>query len=423
MARNIEIVIGARDKASKVLSRIGRSVSDFGRRMATIARNVAKGFAAIAAGALAAGAVIHRIVSGFAEAGDAIHKMSLRTKLSAEFLSELAFAAEQSGTDIDQVGQAIFRMFRRIGNSETATGPAVRALKELGLSADDLKRHTPEQLFFKITDALNGVQDPLRRSQLGFELLGDNWRQIAPLLESGSDEIRRLMNEARELGRTMSTEDVAAAAKYQDAMNKLKSVMTGIRNDIAVKLLPALTDFAEQFSLISRGFTQDVGQMKIAFVDFQLGLLKGFQRLQQLLPNFGINRAAGAALSGAISGLEIERQRSLEEIMKRALGRQFKRSGSDQPGEGGPGGGGAGEITGWHEVRPGKKRELDQTLHATDTRLLAGRSSSNPELDEAKKQNAKLQAIDANLQQTNGLLQRQIDLDRTRPEFNMERVA
>ena len=49
-------------------------------------------------------------VKSFAETGDAIQKMSLRTGISTVALSELGFAAEQSGTSLDTVEKAAKRM-------------------------------------------------------------------------------------------------------------------------------------------------------------------------------------------------------------------------------------------------------------------------------------------------------------------------
>ena len=48
-----------------------------------------------------------KAVNSFADAGDAIQKMALRTGFSTEALSELKFAAEQSGASLEDNREGI----------------------------------------------------------------------------------------------------------------------------------------------------------------------------------------------------------------------------------------------------------------------------------------------------------------------------
>ena len=95
----------------------------------------------------------------FATVGDKLHKMSARTGVSASALSELGHAAELSGASVDQLGSGLFRMRRRVANAASATGPAVRALKELGINAKDLNKMKPEDQFTLLADKLSKIDD------------------------------------------------------------------------------------------------------------------------------------------------------------------------------------------------------------------------------------------------------------------------
>lgn len=225
--------------AMAMLEKVGKKLESMG------ALAKAAGLALLKYGSIAT-AALGAAVAVFAKTGDAIHKMSIRTRTGAEQLTALQFAADKSGTSIDQVAQAMFRANRRIGNAISGTGPAVRALDELGLSAEKLSQMSGDQQFLALVGALEQVENEARRNQLAFEIFGDNFRQLQPLMAEGKDGIEALMAEARKLGSTMSDEDVAAAAKFTDAMGALKAqLMTLVRN-IGASVAPALTSLLER---------------------------------------------------------------------------------------------------------------------------------------------------------------------------------
>lgn len=253
--KDINIRIGATDAASKVLKKVSSNVSVMAKKAGEAAQRAGAsmmrvgGSIAAAGGAITAG--LGKAVFDFSEAGDALDKMSIRTGVSVEALSELSFAAQQSGTNIDQLSQAMFRSFRRVGNAAIAGGgPAARALEELNLNAKELSKLKPEKVFEKLTDALGGVANEAERNQLGFELFGDNFRQIQPLLSQGTDGIRELREEARRLGHNLTSEQAKAAADFTDAWSRVKNTLSGVKNQIGAALAPVLTRLADRTSAI-----------------------------------------------------------------------------------------------------------------------------------------------------------------------------
>ena len=194
--------------------------------------------AAIASGFRTATSAIPNMVGEFAAAGDKFDKMSKRSRVSVEALSELKFAAEQSGTSIESLNAALTRSGRRIANAATGTGPAVRAMKELGLNAAEVAQQPMEEQFLTLVDALGDVSNEFRAGQLGFEVFGDNWRDLAPLLAEGSEGIEKLRMRARELGLTMSGPQTAAAAAVTDATNETSKAFDALRQSIGAEFAP-----------------------------------------------------------------------------------------------------------------------------------------------------------------------------------------
>lgn len=226
---------GVQDNTKKGVDSIEKRFKAMSARLSRLSRKTATAAAAI-------GAPLVLAAKGFASAGDKLDKMSKRTGIAVEELSRLQYAAEQSGTDIDQLSQAMFRATRRIGNAITETGPAKRALDELGLSASRLASMAPADQFEVLVDALGGVGNEARRSQLGFEIFGDNWRQLQPLINQGSENIRKLKSEADALGLTMSSDAAASAAALSDAMNSVTNQVKMAVVQIGGALAPSITE-------------------------------------------------------------------------------------------------------------------------------------------------------------------------------------
>jgi hypothetical protein len=132
--------------------------------------------------------------------------------------------------------------------SKTATD----ALSALGLSVDELSGMSPEDQFTKIADAIGDVEDPSKRAALAMQLFGRAGSELLPMMSENAEGIADLRKEANELGRTMTADDAQAAAELTDAMNRVKSVFIGVKNQIGAALAPAMTYLADLVSRTSK---------------------------------------------------------------------------------------------------------------------------------------------------------------------------
>ena len=231
------IAAGAKQVAAD-LKNLGGKVSGVGRSLVTLAT--------------AAAAPLAGMTLSFAAAGDNLDKMSKRTGVGVKALSELAFAAEQSGASLDSVEKGIRGMQRSLLNAEMGSKTATDALSALGLSVDELSGMSPEDQFTMIADAIGDVEDPSKRAALAMQLFGRAGSELLPMMSENAEGIANLRKEANELGRTMTAEDAQAAAELTDAMNRVKSVFIGVKNQIGAALAPAMTYLADLVSRTSK---------------------------------------------------------------------------------------------------------------------------------------------------------------------------
>jgi hypothetical protein len=121
-------------KFIKGLQSAQQQLHDFGKSMSLLGgKVVGLGVAGIAP--------LLAMAKGFSDVGDAVQKMSIRTGLSTEAVSELGFAAEQSGSDLPILEKGIIGMQKALDAARAGSGPAAEALARLGLTAEQLLGH------------------------------------------------------------------------------------------------------------------------------------------------------------------------------------------------------------------------------------------------------------------------------------------
>lgn len=242
--------------------RAGRAFVEFGaddselqrvmRRSSARLKAFAAGMVKIGAGVAAAGAAILAPLTAatvsLVRVGTALDDMSKRTRLSVETLSELGYAAERSGSSLESLEAAMYRMNRRIANASTESGPAVRALKDLGIEAEAFSKLGMDAQLKILADRLNGLNNPALAAQYAFEILGDNAKDLIQLLRRGSAGIEQLQARARELGIVIDSDTVSAASALGDALGDLRLQARAVAIAVGAAVAPAVTKLARTLS-------------------------------------------------------------------------------------------------------------------------------------------------------------------------------
>ncbi|MCO6454813.1 MAG: phage tail tape measure protein [Pirellulaceae bacterium] len=214
--------------ASQKLEAFGASVQGMGLQL------VAAGGAVIAP-LLAA-------VQHFATAGDQVNKASDRTGVAVEALSELAYAADQSGANLETLEGGLRRMQASVLDAAKGSKSAQENLAMLGLTVEQLAGLSPDQQFKLIADRLSRIEDPTLKAAMAMKIFGKSGTQLLPLMAGGAKGIEELQQRARELGLTISKEDADAATLFGDTLDDLwKSIKAGVFA-IGAAMAPMLTD-------------------------------------------------------------------------------------------------------------------------------------------------------------------------------------
>jgi len=234
-ADDSKLVRGLR-AAEKKLKAFGAGIRNLGLKMMAVG-------AAVVAPLAAAGKY-------FSDYGDGIAKMAKRTGLSVEALSELDFAAGQSGASLASVEKGVRKMQKTLVDAVAGSKEAVDSLALLGLTVQDLADLSPEQQFKLLADRISKVEDPTRRAAIAMSIFGKSGTELIPLMAQGAAGIEELQAQARRLGLTMSGEDAAAAEELNDALDQLWRVVKMTAFQIGAALAPALKQVAQTITRV-----------------------------------------------------------------------------------------------------------------------------------------------------------------------------
>ncbi|MGH9161492.1 MAG: hypothetical protein ACRD2X_16115 [Vicinamibacteraceae bacterium] len=171
------------------------------------------------AGPLAAAFSVQQVISfgkSVIDLGGDINDLSQKTGLSIKAVQQFGFAAEQGGSDIETVGKAVNNMARQVIDGSSTTK---RALDNLGLSFDDIKKLSPEDAFIKVAKAIASTTDPMVQSHAAMSLFGRAGAELLPAIKDGFLEVA-------ESAATMSDDTVKALARAGDEIDKFQHNLT-----------------------------------------------------------------------------------------------------------------------------------------------------------------------------------------------------
>lgn len=188
--------------------------------------------------------------AAFNEAGSRLDDMSQRTGISVEALSELGYAAQLSGSDLETLEGGVRKMQKFLASAAEGSTGATQALAALGLTVAELQGLSPDQQFEKLADRIAKISDPAMRTAAAMEIFGKTGTNLLPLMQNGAAGIQAFRKEAQQLGLVMSTEDAQAAAAFGDALDQLWAVLKSGVFAIGGAVAPLLTDLAQTTSRV-----------------------------------------------------------------------------------------------------------------------------------------------------------------------------
>ena len=221
-----------------------KSGSSLGNNLKSAGKTIAVAGAAVAG----VGAGIFKFADGIADNADEIDKMSQKLGLSRKAYQEWDYVLELSGADINSMGAGIKKLTNKFDDAINGGESSIEMFEKLGLSIEDIKDLSREELFSEVIFAFQGMEDNAERAALATDLLGRSGAELTPLLNTTAEETKGLIQEVNDLGGIMSDDAVKDGAAFKDSLTSLKTAFGGAAAELGKELMPYITDFVNKIT-------------------------------------------------------------------------------------------------------------------------------------------------------------------------------
>ncbi|MCE5327906.1 MAG: hypothetical protein LLG01_15980 [Planctomycetaceae bacterium] len=225
-------------------------------------RNIGLGMSALGSAVVAPMAAAAK---SFADSGARLWDMSQRTGLAVEALSLLDYAAEQTGTSLENIEVGIRRMQKSVVGVADAAEGTTGSLDHLGLSAKDLVGTSVLEQFALIAGRIRQIQDPTMKAAAAMKVFGRSGTEILPLI----DDFEKLYGQAKGFGLIKSTGSAKQAKEFSQAMTLMGRTISSAWGAIGSAVLPILQAKAEKIAylatLIRDWIRQNKGLVAVIF--------------------------------------------------------------------------------------------------------------------------------------------------------------
>jgi hypothetical protein len=285
-------------------SQFGRGLRDSrtqAQGFASAVRSIMAPVAVAVTGALSFGGVAASARKGASEI-DEVAKSARALSGSVGGVRALELAMSEAGVNVGVLREQFQNMDRQI-----ASGRAETALRALGLQADDLARMDVDQKIATVSDRIKDLGLDTGSTLALLQQFGVENRNVSLLMMQGGDAIRAARQDVDSYGLALSSIDTAKIEAANDQIGRLSIVGQYLRQELALRVVPALGDLAQK---MTDGMREGGGLRRV--IDALVGTVTGFRNILNLagvavatytaarVPAF---LAALAAKSGAVLAL------------------------------------------------------------------------------------------------------------------------
>lgn len=279
MAATVSVILSATDRASKTfdafnnrivalqspIRNLQRSIGRFSdvtgltrlrKGMGDLSRSTLGAFRSVGRlvpemGALTGAASIagvYKLASAWAQVGSNLRTSARSMGMAPGRLMALRNAARLSGGSADAMSSALGQLATQKWEAANGFAPEAAAqFQALGISMEELKKLSPEQLFDRIANKIRGIHDPAAQSIAALHLFGQAGEGLLPIFQQTGAEYQQNIKLAQRYG-VMNQNGADAAARMQKAQQQLTLAVEGFGYSVAEAVEPAITPVVQQMA-------------------------------------------------------------------------------------------------------------------------------------------------------------------------------
>lgn len=205
---------------------------------------------------------------------------------TTEALSKMRYAVSQTaGVASQEFDVALQRMTRRLAEAAQGGGVAKDAIEELGLSAVDLAKSSPDEAFKLIMEQMSKLPDQADRVRLAFKFFDSGGVKLAQTAKSGAAGLEELYTQLENVGGVIKTSTAQQAAELNAKLGELEARFQGVGMQLAGEALPALDEFVTLLN--DPEVVKSLGAIASGFVTLGSWAVKGATSVSQSMKWIG----------------------------------------------------------------------------------------------------------------------------------------
>jgi hypothetical protein len=200
--------------------------------------------AAGSAAALGVAAAIYKTADAASQAGDRIDKTSARIGFSTTKFQEWDYILKQNGGSIESLEMGMRTLTDKIDLAKQGNEEAARAFSAVGISIDDLKTKSREDIFESLVRGLQGMTNETDKAAVGGELLSRAYIDLAPTLAQSAQSTEELRKRFYDLNLLIKDEVIKQGVEFGDRLDDLRQTTARLVVEIGAQFLPVLAKLA-----------------------------------------------------------------------------------------------------------------------------------------------------------------------------------
>jgi hypothetical protein len=221
----------------------------------------AVGVVGLGGGLLALTSLMKSSIDETQKFGETVLQLHQFTGESAESLSTLAGAMVAQGLDSETASKSIGMMNKMLG--QLGTQGELDFTKKYGIALRDLSGNfkSTNELVLEAADLYNNDLMPAEDKAAALtKMFGRGWQTLIPLLADGREGILDLEQSAKDMGLVITNENLPAIRANKDATDKWNQAVGGLKLQIGLKLLPAVTTLSTKLTEFVSGHQTQIVQ-------------------------------------------------------------------------------------------------------------------------------------------------------------------
>lgn len=213
-------------------------------------QGVVDGFQHLAVAGAAVGGAAYGLFSfakSATDAADDVGDLATRYGVASEAIQVYGDLVKDAGGSTEDAAAAFKFLNKSMHGAIYGNEKLQAAFAGVGLSVNELKGLSPEQVMERVADAFQGSNNELEKQAVLTALMGKNGTVMMGVMNGGSQAIRDHYAQMNADGRLFTQEQLANADAFAKQWQRTAGVLEGMKNTLGLELMGVLMPVIEQF--------------------------------------------------------------------------------------------------------------------------------------------------------------------------------